>query len=108
MKREQGRDAYARGGDAGRRRAAEGEGHLASLVKERLADKPISDALKAAFVNASAQRGGARGMIQAVLLSEGSALSLDDFLRKRIKRKAATATTAAKAVTTGTGDPQAT
>jgi hypothetical protein len=58
-------------------------------VRERLDDKPISEALRGAFANASAQRVGARSVLQGILSSERSALSLNDLLARRRKRKPA-------------------
>ncbi len=57
-----------------------------ALAHERLDDTPISDALKAAFLNASDQRVAARAVLQGFLTSEHSALSLDDLLQRRRKR----------------------
>lgn len=62
---------------------------FADLARENLDDKPISDTLKAAFVNASDQRVGARSILQGILASEGHALSLADFLKRRRKPAAA-------------------
>lgn len=59
-----------------------------ALVRERLDDKPLSDALRVAFTYANAQRVGARSVLEGVLASEQSALSLPDLLKRRHKRAA--------------------
>lgn len=56
-----------------------------ALAHERLDDKPISEALNAAFVNASDQRVGTRSVLQGLLTSERHTLSLDDLLKRRRK-----------------------
>jgi hypothetical protein len=58
-----------------------------ALVRERLDDKPISEALKSAMLRANAHRSGARAMIQGLLTMEGSDLTLAAFLKRRAKRK---------------------
>jgi hypothetical protein len=70
---------------------AQAQAAYQALVRERLDDKPISDALRAAFLTASAHRSGARAVIQGVLTMEGSDLTIDAFLKRRVKRKTAKA-----------------
>lgn len=63
------------------------EASYAVLVSERQDDKPLSDALKAARVNAMAQRSAGRNMLQSILDSERTGLSLTNFLKRRAKPK---------------------
>ncbi len=64
------------------------ESSYAVLVSERQDDTPLSNALKAARVNAVAQRSAGRHMLQCVLDSERIDMSLAQFLKRRAKPKA--------------------
>ena len=59
------------------------ERSYAALVAERLDDKPLSNALKAAKVNALAQRSAGRKLLQAILESERKTMTIEHFLTKR-------------------------